>query len=270
MSRYFRAKIKENLPLNRNHKLLSLININEMNEPLPGQFYMLNVSRGYDPLLKRAFSLFRRTQDGFQILYRIRGKGTSMLSNMKEGDVIDVIGPLGNPYPELSAKSAPVVVAGGVGIASVFPLIERLSKSCHVFYGAVSRVDLLVIDKLREISRELFVSTDDGSYGYKGTVVDSLKNYLARHSIPGSKDLLYACGPKAMLEKIAEIAISNDITAYASFEENMACGLGACLGCAVRVRNKPSPATRRSGKSSQIYKKVCRDGPVFNIKDIVW
>src|SRR3990172_7102170 len=144
LSRYFRAEIRENRSLNRNHNLLSLANLDPMDEPLPGQFYMLEVNKGYDPLLKRAFGLFRRTPSGLQILYRIKGKGTSIMANMKEGSVIHLLGPLGNGYPLPSDKQTPLVVAGGVGLASLFPLIEGLSEKAHVFYGARTKDELFV------------------------------------------------------------------------------------------------------------------------------
>lgn len=281
MGRYFEAKIKENLCVNEDHNLLSLVTPEGVNEHLPGQFYMIEVNRGFDPLLKRAFSLFRKTSDGFQILYRIKGKGTSILKDMKKGTFIDVLGPLGKPYPNPLAEQTPVVVAGGIGIASVFSLIERLSKRAYVFYGARSKDELFMIDELRRISKELVISTDDGSYGEKATVIDSLNNFLSHHSLVVPDYLIYACGPKPMLKKIAQIAILNNIKAYVSLEENMACGVGACQGCVVRVRKQGKKIEDgkmgrwEDGKSQPLnlltkYKRVCKEGPVFNAEEIIW
>jgi dihydroorotate dehydrogenase electron transfer subunit len=280
LSRYFKATIKENISLNSDHNLLSLIALDISKEPLPGQFYLLEVNRNCDPLLKRAFSLFRKMSDGFQILYRIRGKGTSILKNMKQGTIIDVLGPLGHPYPHPLSKQTPIVVAGGIGIASVFSVIESLSKDAYVFYGARSKDELFMLDELREKSRELVISTDDGSAGEKGTVIDVLNNFLSSRSSSQDSYSMYGCGPRPMLAEIARVAYSNNIKAYVSLEENMACGIGACLGCAVKVRNNKSKiiskkltvlnSASQTLSSEHIYKKVCTDGPVFNVEEILW
>ena len=226
-----------------------------MREPQPGQFYMLQVSKGSDPLLKRAFSLFRRTPEGIQILYRIKGKGTSILRDMKEGAALDLLGPLGNGYPMPSDDQSPLVIAGGIGIASVFSLVEKLSKKAFVFYGARLEEELFMTDELGKIYKELVVCTDDGSCGVRGTVVDVLHDFVKnRDGI--QRPVIYACGPHVMLAAIAKAAEAYSIKAYASLEEHMACGVGACLGCAV--------------KTTSGYKRVCKEGPVFDSQEIVW
>lgn len=256
MSRYFRAQIKENRPLHQNHNLLSLVNLDEMTEPAPGQFYMVGTDRGYDPLLKRAFSLFRRTPDGLQLFYRVRGKGTSLLSSMGKGEVLDIVGPLGNSYPLPNEDQIPVVIGGGIGIASVFSLAESLSRSCHVFYGARMEDELFLAGELGGVYENLVLCTDDGSCGIKGTVVDVLRDFMGRHTTTSSAPVVYACGPVPMLRGIAETALSLGVRGYVSLEENMACGIGACLGCVVRTK---------SG-----YRRVCKEGPVFDAAEIVW
>jgi dihydroorotate dehydrogenase electron transfer subunit len=256
LSRYFRARIKENQPLHQNHNLLSLINLDEMTEPSPGQFYMVGAGRGYDPLLKRAFSLFRRIPEGLQLLYRVRGKGTALLSSMREGEVLEIIGPLGNSYPLPREDQIPVVIGGGIGIASVFSLAERLSDSCHVFYGARMEDELFLAGELGGIYENLVLCTDDGSCGIKGTVLDVLRDFMVRRSGGEKAPVVYACGPVPMLRGIAETAVSLGVQGYISLEENMACGLGACLGCVVKTK---------SG-----YKRVCKEGPVFDAAEIVW
>lgn len=256
MSRYFRAQIRENRPLHRNHNLLSLANLDEMTEPSAGQFYMVGADRGYDPLLKRAFSLFRRIPGGLQLLYRVRGKGTALLSSMKEGEVLNVVGPLGNSYPLPSGDQTPVVIAGGVGIASVFSLAERLSHSCHLFYGARIEDELFLAGELGSVYENLVLCTDDGSCGVKGTVLDVLRDFMGRHSDGAKAPVVYACGPLPMLRGIAEASISFGIQGYVSLEENMACGLGACQGCVVKTKGG--------------YKRVCKEGPVFDAAEIIW
>lgn len=256
MSRYFRAQIRENRSIHQNHNLLSLANLDEMAEPSPGQFYMVGMGRGYDPLLKRAFSLFRRTPDGFQFLYRVKGKGTTLLGSMKEGELLDIIGPLGNSYPLPSGGQTAVVIGGGIGIASVFPLAERLSGSCHLFYGARMEDELFLAGELGAVYENLVLCTDDGSCGIKGTVVDVLRDFMGRRSGESAVPIVYACGPVPMLRGIAETAVSLGMQGYISLEENMACGIGACLGCVVKTK---------SG-----YKRVCKEGPIFGVSEIVW
>ncbi|MEJ2697893.1 MAG: dihydroorotate dehydrogenase electron transfer subunit [Candidatus Sulfobium sp.] len=256
MSRYFRARIGENRPLHQNHNLLSLINLDEMAEPSPGQFYMIGAGKSYDPLLKRAFSLFRRIPAGLQLLYRVRGKGTALLASMREGEVLDVIGPLGNSYPLPGEDKVPVVIGGGIGIASVFSLAERLSRSCHVFYGARMENELFLAGELSDVYENLVLCTDDGSCGIKGTVVDVLCDFMRRHTTASSAPVVYACGPVPMLRRVAETVLSLGVQGYVSLEENMACGIGACLGCVVKTKTG--------------YKRVCREGPIFDVSEILW
>jgi dihydroorotate dehydrogenase electron transfer subunit len=225
-------------------------------EPLPGQFYMIEVNRGSDPLLKRAFSLFRRTPEGFQLLYRIKGKGTSLLREMKREDTVEVLGPLGSRYPVPAEDQVPLVVAGGIGIASVFPFLQAIQGRGIVFYGARSGDEILVPGELKEISRELFISTDDGSSGTRGNVVEMLGGYLESNNRRRKNYVLYACGPHSMLKAVSKISALWCGTAYISMEEQMACGLGACLGCVVMTKTG--------------YRRVCKEGPVFESKEIVW
>jgi dihydroorotate dehydrogenase electron transfer subunit len=225
-------------------------------EPFPGQFYMIEVNRGNDPLLKRAFSLFRRTPEGFQLLYRIKGKGTSLLREMKREDTLEVLGPLGSRYPVPAEDHLPLVVAGGIGIASLFPFLLENPRKAVVFYGARSRDEILMLDELKGMSRELFISTDDGSSGTRGNVAEMLGKYLEGNKKHIKSSVLYACGPHPMLKAVSKISALWCVTSYISMEEQMACGLGACLGCVVKTK---------SG-----YKRVCKEGPVFESDEIVW
>jgi dihydroorotate dehydrogenase electron transfer subunit len=256
LSRYFNSSIIENTPLNPDHNLLTLSLPAGITEPLPGQFYMVEVNKGNDPLLKRAFSLFRRTSEGFQLLYRIKGRGTSLLREMKKSSSVEILGPLGNHYPEPEPGQLPLVIAGGIGIASVFPFLEKYAGRAVLFYGARSRNEIFMLDELKKISREAIISTDDGSMGTKGNSVALLVRYLAENRADSFRHALYACGPHPMLRAVSGVAASENITAYISMEENMACGLGACLGCVVKTR---------AG-----YRRVCKEGPVFRSDEITW
>lgn len=257
--RYFEATITENRVLNRDYNLLTFAPSRKPMEPLPGQFFMIGTEGEYDPLLKRPFSLFRSTPKGFQILYRVRGRGTLMMRNLRKGSAIHVLGPLGNSYPMPPKGRMPLIVAGGIGIASVFSLAEKLAAGKNkavIYYGARSESDLLLLGGLRKVSRRLTVSTDDGSCGERGCVTDMLSIFLSSSDEVSSDSVIYACGPRKMLETVSGMAGRRRIKAYVSMEENMACGVGACLGCVVKTR---------SG-----HKRVCKEGPVFDSEEIVW
>ncbi len=276
VSRYFKAEVGENIELNETHSLLTFAPnlaagrarsqgpVAPISQgpvappPEPGQFYMVaagTASSVRDPLLKRPFCFFRKTRRGIQILYRLKGKGTALMKGLKKGSLIDVIGPLGNSYPLPEKGQTPLIIAGGVGIASVFPLIGRLKKKAYVLYGARTKSELLMLDELKTLAGKLRVSTEDGSYGRSGTVCDLLPDLLKSRA---EKFVLYACGPKGMLKAVSEIVadMGGGSAAYVSLEENMACGVGACLGCAVKTKDG--------------YKRVCKEGPVFKMEDIVW
>ncbi len=232
-----------------------------MDEPLPGQFYMVEVNRGHDPLLKRAFSLFRRIPQGIQLMYRIQGRGTSLLRNMKEGTVISLLGPLGNGYPFPEEGQTPVVIAGGIGIASVFSLIEKLCGRAYVIYGSRTKEELFMLDELKIISKGLFVCTEDGTYGEKGNVINLLNHFIKEHGPNSNNSPVYACGPRPMLKAVAEFASAKGCKAYLSLEEHMACGIGACLGCVVKTKSESQKFK---------YQRVCKEGPVFDSEEIIW
>ena len=217
---------------------------------------MIEVNKGTDPLLKRAFSLFRKTGGGLQILYRVRGKGTEILRNMKEGSSLDMLGPLGNFYPLPPEDQIPLIVAGGIGIASVFSLVERLAGRAIVIYGARTKDDLLMLKEVREHAHEVIVSTDDGSAGRKGTAADALRAFLHSHASSSAQFCVYACGPHPLLKALSQMTREHRIRAYVSMEEHMACGIGACLGCVVKTHDG--------------YKRVCKEGPVMSAAEIVW
>jgi dihydroorotate dehydrogenase electron transfer subunit len=174
---------------------------------------------------------------------------------MKEGAVIDVIGPLGNSYPFPSEAQFPVVVAGGIGIASVHSLVEKLAGRAYVIYGAKMGDELFMREDLERIAENLLLCTDDGSCGQKGTVIDVITGLRSRLR-EMREVIIYSCGPAAMVREVTRFAAEHSIRAYVSLEEHMACGIGACLGCVVKTK---------SG-----YKRVCREGPVFDAADIVW
>jgi dihydroorotate dehydrogenase electron transfer subunit len=259
LNRYFRAKVLSNTPLNTTTYLLTLQPLEQVHKPFPGQFYMIETGSSYDPLLKRPFSYLRRTPDGIQFLYTVRGKGTQLMSGVQAERTVRIIGPLGNGYPKPRRTITPFLIAGGTGIASIYSLAEEVSGKAYVLYGARCREDLIMLSEIKRLKQKDFVCvdcTDDGSCGLKGTVVDALDKLLTADLSKISTPMLYACGPGPMLRSLSEMAMKKGLKGFVSLEENMACGFGACLGCAV--------------KTVKGNKRVCKEGPVFPIEEIVW
>jgi len=207
----------------------------------PGQFFMLTVPGVF---LRRPLSIYDTGKGYISFLYKLTGKGTEILSEIKSGE-ISMLGPLGNGYPLNSSDN--VIVAGGTGIASVHFLATKLKKSGTLYYGAKTKKDLLCLDKFKKLGWKAVISTEDASQGHKGFVTDTIKNVL-----PGST--LYVCGPTPMMKAVLKIAGEKNLTGYASLEEKMACGVGNCQGCAVKIKGQ--------------NKMTCKDGPVFKIEDI--
>jgi len=282
LSRYFRADILRNLPLNNKTAILTIKPLEQVPDPEPGQFYMLEISDSQDPLLKRPFSFFKKTADGIQFLYEVRGRGTLMMKDFRGGRIINVLGPLGKGYPKPEGKSTPLLIGGGIGIASIFPLIESFANRAYIFYGARNNEGLVLLNDLKSLSDKVYISTDDGSAGRKGTVVDLLNNFLSSEFSFSASYLIYACGRKSMLEAVSRVALEKGIRGYISAEEHMACGVAACLGCAIKVKSKEIGTKNRKRKKKDLnsaidsqpsalsYKMVCKDGPVFPIEAIVW
>lgn len=255
MGRYFQAKITDNTLLNSKSFLLTVQPLEPVIGPAPGQFYMIETGDSYDPLLKRPFSYVRKNPEWIQFLYAVRGKGTSLMKTFKAGRTINIIGPLGNGYPKPRDAQIPLLIAGGTGVASIFSLCNELPEK-YVVYGAQCKGDLLMLDELQKLDDQLIVCTNDCSFGKEGLVDKALTDFLDTRASDVASYVIYACGPKPMLEAVAKIADEKKIKGYVSLEEKMGCGFGACLGCAVKTTNG--------------YKRVCKEGPVFPMEEIVW
>ena len=224
---------------------------------MPGNFFMISVDRGLDPLLKRPFSIHRWLDGDFQLLYRVTGRGTAILSKKKNGDVLEGIGPLGKGFPVKAGSRKIILVAGGLGIAPVFNLAEHTAKNKPLFfYGVRTKREALCLDGVRSLGIDPFLSSDDGTLGARGTVVSNLKKYLKNHSASASRIVLYSCGPEAMLRALSLFAKDFGAKGYVALEQNMACGIGTCLGCVVQTKKG--------------YKRVCKEGPVFPMEEIIW
>ena len=238
------------------------------NETKPGQFVMLRTSDDNHPLLRRPFSIYksystlhpRKGKRGHLfILYKKVGKGTQKMSTFKEGQKVNLIGPLGNGFflPPLPSSATSILVGGGVGMASLSALGEKLCfGELYVFIGGKTKDDILCEDDFPK--GKIFIATEDGSRGKKGTVVGLFLSEIERFD-RGRPHHVYICGPEGMVKSLSKVLKSKKWIVQVSLEARMGCGFGACWGCVVKTKN-----------TEMVYQRVCKDGPVFPLSEIVW
>lgn len=227
----------------------------------PGQFLMIRINPQLHPLLRRPFSIHSTKGSRIEIFFQNSGLGTSLLSRKKIHDQLDIIGPLGKGFfldNSLREKEV-VLIGGGRGIAPLFFLAQSLRTfpcGVKIFYGGKTHKDLPLKDRLEEKRFDLYCSTDDGSYGYKGYVSE-----LFEATFPSlNPKAVFACGPEEMMKKISHLTQQQKIPAQFSLESMMGCGIGACWGCVKRIKKK----------GSEEWIKICEEGPVFRSEEIVW
>jgi len=227
-------------------------------ESKPGQFVHVKLGNSVDPLLRRPLSLYDvdKTKGRITLLYKVVGKGTNLLTKANAGEFLDVMGPLGRGFSVSPESNNYVLVGGGVGIAPLVYLareLKQLHNNVTVLYGAENKEQLAAVPRLQGMDVNLWLATMDGSAGFKGLVTGLLKQKISSEKI----DFIYTCGPEAMMALVTEIATGYNIQGEVSLEEYMACGVGACLGCARKLKS-----------NDENYVKVCSDGPVFAINEV--
>ena len=231
----------------------------------PGQFVHLRVPRLADAILRRPFSVFKADAESLSILYKSVGKGTAALCSVREGEKVNLIGPLGNGFPPVAEKTRsgemkPVLVAGGYGIAALYLQAAKLPVKGVAFFGGRSAADILCVDEFKTLGWDVRITTDDGSLGQKGLVTVALDSWMAEQKENFQTLEIFACGPNAMLKAVGERAVQNGITAWLSMDRNMACGVGACLACVIK----------RKTADGWEWARCCKDGPVFESREILW
>jgi dihydroorotate dehydrogenase electron transfer subunit len=218
----------------------------------PGQFCNIKVSVSTYPLLRRPFSICDVDGEFVSFLFNIYGEGTKMLAHKKIGEPLDILGPLGNGFDLTGDYEAAVIAAGGVGSAP-FTFFTRMlpeEKKIFSFVGGRSSKDVITYGM-----KNVLVSTDDGSMGFKGNVVELLKEN--KQILDAQTIKIFGCGPTLMLRALKEFSLENNYNCEVSTECGMACGFGICQGCPIEALDKEG------------YYLVCKDGPVFNVRKVV-
>ncbi|MCX6345437.1 MAG: dihydroorotate dehydrogenase electron transfer subunit [Armatimonadetes bacterium] len=244
-------------------------------EARAGQFVNVQVTRASDPLLRRPFSIHEVTPESgrFSLLYCVIGRGTQIMSIMRPGDFVSIVGPLGIGFDiGESPESEHVLIAGGCGAAPLLFLNDAICDKfgCDkvtVLTGGHTKEDLLCETEFRESGARVGVSTDDGSCGYHGFITELLQQHLANRA-PNTKTRIYSCGPHDMMREVARISREAGVeSCQVSLENNMACGIGVCMGCVQKIKGATP-----GDKSGREWRRtcVCKDGPVFNAEEIIW
>ena len=224
-----------------------------------GQFLEIKVSKTGEPFLRRPISIYNLDKENgiVEFIFQVKGKGTELLSELKEGEEIDIMGPLGFGTFAVKEYKNVAIIGGGIGVYPLYELTKELKgkANLNVYMGFRDKSLVTCEKEFEEIGlNKLVVTTDDGSYKEKGYAIDFMKKDIEEHAV----DIIFACGPLPMLKAIRQYAIENNIPCQLSLEERMGCGIGACLGCAVKVI---------SGKEPR-YGHVCKEGPVFYATDV--
>ncbi|MGP8154489.1 MAG: dihydroorotate dehydrogenase electron transfer subunit [Smithella sp.] len=262
------GEILENEEIQEDCFLMKVKTAPSFQNPLPGQFIMIRIAGLNDPFLSRPISIYSFSRNEnyciIELLYRVVGKGTQIMAGLIEDSQVEINGPLGNGFNMQSVKENIVIIAGGIGIAPLSMLTENLHRSrpsskMIVYKGFQSASAVVGLDKLQKLCHNITLCTDDGTLGEKGLVTQTFQKDIK--NFPPDNTSIYACGPKAMLRTLAKILNKSKFNCQVSLEERMACGVGACMGCAVAIKDT---------KGAIGYKRVCADGPVFNLPDIIW
>ena len=217
----------------------------------PGQFVQVLVP---GKTLRRPISVCDVNGDIIRLVFEVRGEGTEILSLMKPGDEINIIAPLGNGF-ELDKNKKTIFIGGGIGVPPMLYSAKQCGENATVINGFRNKDAVILSEDISSCVGNLIITTDDGSYGIHGFVTQPLLELI------DSVEMICACGPTPMLKNISAMAKEHNVPCQVSLEQRMACGIGACLGCAVAVYR---------GDGSTFYKHVCKDGPVFNSEEVAW
>lgn len=209
--------------------------------------------------LRRPISICRIDKENgtLRIVFEKRGEGTEWLSQRKEGEKLDILGPLGgHGFPLFKEKTNVLVVGGGIGVPPLLGIADFAKNGCDAVLGYRDKDHLCLIDDFKATAGRTYIMTDDGSFGEKGFVTQRVAALFEEKTY----DCVYACGPAPMLKAISTIAKDHGVDCYISLEERMGCGIGACLVCACKIMTA----------DGEKHLHVCKDGPVFNATEVIW
>jgi len=249
------GRIEETRCLGKDYYLLKILAPKIAREAKPGNFVMVRVSPSFDPLLRRPLGILQSQPPYIWLYFQVKGRGTTLLKNHQSGYRLDILGPLGNSFPELPGKKI-LLVAGGRGIVPLFSYAKTYAaqQPLVLLYGCRSAVDLNLLAELDAMPlRGKYVFSEDGSCGEKGLLTSGLEKIIAEER----PEVSISCGPEAMLAALAKMLKSKKMENYVSLEAMMGCGFGVCHSCTVAAADGQ-------------YRKVCDEGPVFRLEEIRW
>jgi dihydroorotate dehydrogenase electron transfer subunit len=250
-----RGHIKEVRCLDGDCRLLKIAAPQIAAQAKPGNFVMVRVSLSLDPILRRPFGILQSEPPYIWLYYQVRGRGTRLLSDLGSGDNLDILGPLGNAFPELPGKKI-LLIAGGRGIVPLFHYAKAhaAQRQLLLLYGGRSTAELHLLEEIKAMPlQKMAIFSEDGSSGQKGVLTAGLEKIIAEER----PEATLSCGPEAMLSRLAAILKPHGLENYASLEALMGCGFGVCHSCAVLAADGS-------------YRKVCDEGPVFPLQEIQW
>ncbi|MHC4443833.1 MAG: dihydroorotate dehydrogenase electron transfer subunit [Planctomycetota bacterium] len=287
----FLAKVLSNRPICSQHYKL-ILEIEDFPPAQAGQFVQIlcappnSRQSGPGPLLRRPFSIggLRRNRNRCQIdIYqRVVGVGTGWLAQLKPGEPVSILGPLGKPFPIFEDKPSAYIVSGGCGLPPLIwlaQILSRAGKQTMAFCGAVS-ADMfpltrsseeavtageptLAFEEFAQFNIPMLAATDDGTLGVRGVITDLFADYLQQHPQQNASTVVYTCGPNPMMKTVVDLCQPLDVPCLVSLERMMACGMGTCQSCVVAVRDP-------NAQENWSYQLCCSDGPVFDSRQVIW
>jgi len=266
----FIGEILQSEEVQQNHFLMKVALPLSFASPCPGQFVMIKVAGLNEPFLGRPISIYsfsrKKSFCTLELLFRVVGKGTEILAGLIKGSQVEIHGPLGGCFAIYPDKKNIIFIAGGIGVAPLSLLAEYLCRDVclpesvlNFYLGAQTKTAVVGLDKISKLCYNVHVCTDNGTMGEKALVTQAFQKDIKKYS--PHETIIYACGPRVMLKALHKLLAGSDFPCQVSLEERMACGTGACMGCAVAVKDK-------AGEMS--YQRVCSDGPVFDIQQVIW
>ncbi len=261
MAKQIHAKLLEKKQLTKDIYHFKVKADDIVKESKPGNFVEIRVTEQTEPFLRRPISIYNLDKENgvLEFIFQVKGKGTEILAKKEVGEDIDIMGPLGFGTFKLEGRKNIAILGGGIGIFPLYELAKQAKQNriqVNTYLGFRNKEYVVLENEFQNVSDKLTITTDDGTYKQKGFAIDFLKQDIENNKI----DCIYACGPLPMLRAVRELAIQKNLDCQISLEERMGCGIGLCLGCAVKKAESPEDAPE--------YYHVCKGGPVFQAKDV--